>query len=148
MKNLFTIALFCVFALGANSKLSAQESYGNALNVFATFGDNSSVTANYEFPLAKNWTISPQGTIPFDLGYIRAGARVDYYFDSLLSLNEPWDIWGGVGAGFNIGIADDYNGDNLSLNLNLGGEYKFNEKFGIILEAGNYGGSIGLGIHL
>ena len=147
MKKLLRITLFCVFAFGATSTLSAQESYGGALNLFATFGNNSSVTGNYEIALAKNWTISPEATIPFDFDYIGAGARVDYYFDSLLKLNEPWDIWGGVGAGFNIGIGNDYNSD-LAWNLHIGGEYKFNQKWGIILEAGNGGGSLGLGIHM
>ena len=146
MKKLLTIALFCAFAFGASTNAKAQESY-KALNLFATFGNNSSVSGVYEIPLAKNWTISPEATVPFDFDYIRAGARVDYYFDSLLQLNEPWDIWGGAGAGFNIGLASDYNSD-LSLNLHIGGEYKFNNKFGIILEAGNGGGSLGLGIHM
>lgn len=146
MKKLLRIALFCVFTFGVSSAVSAQESY-KALNLFATFGDNSSVSGNYEIPLAKNFTISPEATVPFDFDYIRAGARVDYYFDSLIGLNEPWDIWGGVGAGFNIGLASDYTSD-LDLNLHIGGEYKFNAKFGIILEAGNGGGSLGLGIHM
>ena len=147
MKKLLRITLFCVFAFGASSTMSAQESYGGALNLFATFGNNSSVTGNYEISLAKNWTISTEATIPFAFDYIRAGARVDYYFDSLLKLNEPWDIWGGVGAGFNIGIASDYNSD-LAWNLHIGGEYKFNQTWGIILEAGNGGGSLGVGIHM
>lgn len=149
MKKLLTLSLFCLFTFGVSSKMVAQESYGNALNLFATFGSNSSITGNYEFPLAKNFTISPEATLPFDFDYIAAGARVDYYFDSLIKLNEPWDIWGGVSAGFKIGLASDYVADDdLRLDLHIGGEYKFNQKFGIILEAGNNGGSLGLGIHM
>lgn len=148
MKKLLRIALFCVFTFGASTAVNAQESYGGALNLFATFGNNSSVTGNYEFALAKNFTISPEATVPFDFDYIAAGARVDYYFDSLIKLNEPWDIWGGVSAGFRIGLADEWAGDDLRLDLHIGGEYKFNQKWGIILEAGNNGGSFGVGIHL
>ena len=151
MKNLLKIALFCVFTFGTSSAVNAQESYGGALNLFGAFGDYSAITGNYEIPLATNWTISPQATIPLDFNFIIAGARVDYYFDSLLSLNEPWDIWGGAGAGVLIGLDDAYKG-GISLILNIGAEYKFNEKWGIILDAGDagggFGGSLGVGIHL
>jgi hypothetical protein len=146
MKKLLTIAFFSAFTFGTSTVVSAQESYAGALNVFATLGNNSSVSANYEFALAKNFTISPEATIPFDLDYISAGARVDYYFDSLLNLVEPWDVWAGAGVGFNIG--SDSNNDDLNLNLHIGGEYKFNQTWGLILEGGNGGGSLGVGIHL
>ena len=140
--------MFCVFTFGVSTAVSAQESYGKALNLFATLGNNSSVTGNYEIALAKNFTISPEATVPFDLDYIRAGARVDYYFDSLLKLNEPWDIWGGAAAGFNIGLGDGYVGDDIDISLHIGAEYKFSQKWGLILEGGNGGGSIGVGIHM
>jgi len=148
MKKIIRIALFCTFIFGASTTVKAQESYGNALNVFASFGDNSSIGGFYEFTLAKNFTISPEVAIPFDFDSMYAGARVDYYFDSLVKLNEPWDIWGGVGLGFNIGNNID---DNLRWDLHIGGEYKFNEKWGIIAEfgGGSYGaGFLGVGIHL
>jgi hypothetical protein len=97
------------------------------LNLFVTFGDNSSVTGNYEFALGNNFTISPVAKLPFDFDYISAGARVDYYFDSLLKLNEPWDIWAGVGARYRLGLADHYNGNDINLNVHIGGEYKLNQ---------------------
>lgn len=145
MKKSLRIALFCVFTFGATSVVSAQESYAGALNIFANIGDNTSVSANYEFALAKNFTISPEVTLPFDLNYMFAGARVDYYFDSLLKLNEPWDIWAGAGAGLLIGSAAE---DSLNINFHIGGEYKFNETWGLILETGLDSANIGVGIHL
>lgn len=140
--------LFCTFTFGIYSTASAQENYGNALNLFANFGSNSAIGGHYEIPLAKNFTISPEAALPFDFDYVYAGARVDYYFDSLLKLNEPWDIWGGVGAGLHIGsnVSSD-----LQWDLHIGGEYKFNETWGIILQAGGgkaAGGGLGVGIHL
>ena len=148
MKKILRITLFSILVLGASSKVSAQESYGGALNLFGTFGNYTSITGNYEIPLATNWTISPTATIPLDFDFLVAGARVDYYFDSLLGLNEPWDIWGGVGAGFVIGLDDAYSGDGIDLILHVGAEYKFNETWGIILDGGAGGGSLGVGIHL
>jgi len=148
MKKLLRITLFCVFAFGASSTMSAQESYGGALNLFPSFGSFSSVTGNYEIPLAQNFTISPEVTLPFSFDYVLAGARVDYYFDSLLGLNEPWDIWAGAGAGFIIGLDDAYTGSGLDLILHVGAEYKFNQTWGLILDAGAYGGSLGVGIHM
>ncbi|MEI6864617.1 hypothetical protein [Flavicella sp.] len=149
MKKLIRISLLlCVFTFGASSTVSAQESYGGALNLFAKIGDDSAISGYYEFALAKNFTISPEATIPLNFDYIHAGARVDYYFDSLLNLNEPWDIWGGAGAGLYMGTHDD---GGIILDLHIGGEYKFNQTWGIILEAGGRDGgtgSLGVGIHL
>jgi len=149
MKKILRITLFSILVLGASSKVSAQESYGGALNLFPSFGSFSSITGNYEIPLAQNFTISPEATLPFSFDYILAGARVDYYFDSLLGLNEPWDIWAGVGAGLFIALDDAYaSGGDIGLILHVGAEYKFNKTWGLILDAGAYGGSLGVGIHL
>lgn len=148
MKKNLRIILFSILLMGASSHLHAQESYGGALNLFGSFGEYSVITGSYEIPLATNWTISPQATIPFDFDFIVAGARVDYYFDSILGLNEPWDIWGGVGAGLVIGLDEAYSGDGIDLILNIGTEYKFNDKLGIILAFGENGASLGVGIHL
>ena len=70
------------------------------------------------------------------------------YFDRLFKLAEPWDIWGGVDAGFIISGDDDK--DDFSLNLHAGAEYKFNDMWGLILEIGGgktASGGIGVGIH-
>ena len=145
MKNLVLLVLLSL-GLGIYS-VSAQENYGGAINAFVKFGDNSSISANYEFQVANNVTVSPEARIWFSgENDLAIGGRADYYFDSLLGLNEPWDIWGGADAGFVLG-----DGDDFSINLHIGAEYKFNETWGLILEFGGgttTAGGIGVGIHL
>ncbi|MEN8788143.1 MAG: hypothetical protein ABF295_01410 [Flavobacteriaceae bacterium] len=146
IKNLVSIITFTVLILGVSTASYGQENYGNVLNAFVKFGDNSSISANYEFQVANNVTVSPEARIWFSgENDFALGGRADYYFDSLLNLVEPWDIWAGADAGFVIG-----DGDDFSINLHIGGEYKFNETWGIILEFGGgttTAGGIGVGIH-
>ena len=137
-----------MFTVGLYSSSYAQESFSNALNVFVSLGENNTIAGYYEFPLSQDLTISPEVSVPLDFDYFYAGARVDYYFDTLLTLSEPWDIWGGIGAGLFLGSNVE---SDVFTNLHIGGEYKFNETWGIILESGflNGGsGSLGVGIHL
>jgi len=146
MKRLFTI-LALTFMFLSTTTSNAQEDY-SALNLFVSFGENAAINGHYEFPIADNLTISPAATVAFDFDYIALGARLDYYFDSLLKLNEPWDIWAGVDTGFVMG--DDEDNDDFSLNLHAGVEYKINETWGIIAEFGGgtaSSGGIGVGIH-
>ncbi|WP_375235056.1 hypothetical protein [Winogradskyella sp.] len=147
MKQVFKFILaVCVFFMAYNSS-EAQENYGGVLNSFVKFGDNSSIAAHYEIQVAPNLTFSPEGRIWFSGdNFLALGARSDYYFDDIFNLSEPWDIWGGVDAGF---IVDGV--DNFDLNLHVGIEYKLSETFGLILVFGGgttTAGGIGLGIHL
>lgn len=141
-----TMLIFTV-ALGMTTNVVGQENYGSALNAFVSFGDDSSVSANYEFMVADNLTVSPEARIWFSgENDLALGGRVDYYFDSLLNLVEPWDIWAGADAGFVVG-----DGDDFGINLHIGAEYKFSDMWGLILEFGGgtaTAGSIGVGIHL
>jgi hypothetical protein len=146
MKKIISIiTLSFVFFYSVST--TAQEDY-SALNLFVSFGDNAAINGHYEIPIAPNLTVSPAATLAFDFDYIALGARIDYYFDSLLKLNEPWDIWGGVDTGFVISDEDD--ADDFSLNLHAGVEYKINKTWGIIAEFGGgtaSSGGIGVGIH-
>lgn len=146
MKNLFTFLLFGFLFFGISNTVFSQESYGGALNVFVKFGENSSVGGNYEFEVAPSLTVSPEAVISFgDDNNIVLGGRVDYYFDSLFNLVEPWDIWGGVDAGVILS-----GNENFTLNIHAGVEYKFSEMWGIIAEFGGgktSSGGIGVGIH-
>lgn len=121
MKTALIINLFCALGFGVFSPVTVQELYGNALNIFTSFRDDFSVITNYECAFAKTWTISLEASTPFDS--MHAGARVDYYFDSLLELNEPWDIWAVAGTGILIGGDDTQ--DNLNIDVHIGVEYKF-----------------------
>ena len=148
MKKIYTFCLHAGLFLALSGSVYAQENHGNALNLFVKFGDNSSVSANYEFQVHPDITVSPEARIWFSDGGLALGARADYYFDRLFNLAEPWDIWGGADAGFIVSGGDDK--DDFSLNLHAGAEYKFNDTWGIILEFGGgttAAGGIGVGIH-
>jgi len=146
MKNLLTFLLFGSLFFGISNSVFAQENYGGALNAFVKFGDYSTLGASYEFQVADNITVSPEAIISFSSdAWIALGGRADYYFDSLFNLQEPWDVWAGVDAGFIIS-----GNDSFSINVHIGGEYKFNETWGIIAEIGggkSTSGGIGVGIH-
>lgn len=154
MKKLLTIMVISGLFLVLSGSLyaqesSTQESHGNALNVFVKFGDNSSISAHYEFAVTQDITISPEARIWFSgKNDLAIGARGDFYFDRLFKLVEPWDIWGGVDLGFVV--SGDENKDDFDLNIHIGGEYKFNDMWGIILEIGGgttAAGGIGVGVH-
>lgn len=145
MKNIYAFCLLAGLFLALSTSAFAQENHGNALNLFVKFGDNSSISANYEFQVHPDITVSPEARIWFSGNGLALGARADYYFDRIFNLAEPWDIWGGADAGFIIDGEDDF-----SLNLHAGAEYKFNDTWGIILEFGGgttTAGGIGVGIH-
>lgn len=147
MKRFLTSSFFLIIFSFANQAY-AQEDY-SALNLFVRFGSDAAINGHYEIPIANNLTVSPSATVAFNFDYMALGARLDYYFDSLLKLNEPWDIWAGVDTGFVV-IDDNKDYDDFNLNIHAGVEYKFNDTWGIIGEFGggtsSFGG-IGVGIH-
>ena len=147
MKKFITFFVLAGLFFALSGKVYAQENHGNSLNLFVKFGEYPSISGNYEFQVHPDITVSPEARIWFGGNNTLAiGARGDYYFDRLLKLAEPWDIWGGVDAGFFL------NGDdNLSLNLHAGVEYKFSDTFGVIFEFGGgttSAGGIGIALHL
>lgn len=145
MKKLLTFLLFTGLLSGVSNKAMAQEDY-QALNLAISFGDNAKIKANYEIDVANYITVAPAVTVPLDFDYIGLGVKADYYFDGLMSLPDPWDIWAGVDTSFNIGQDDDI----FDINAHVGVEYKFNETWGILAEFGggsaSFGG-FGVGIH-
>lgn len=145
MKKLVTLLLFAIVFIGFTNDASAQEDY-SALNLYMSFGNNTAINAQYEIPIVENVTISPSVVVPLDFDYLTVGVRADYYFDSLMKLPEPWDIWGGIDTGLVLG-----GDDSLNINGHVGVEYKFNQTWGILAEFGggtaSFGG-IGVGIHL
>ena len=151
MKNFKNYVAFCLIGLVFGfSQLTAQNSYGNALNTFVKFGSNSSIAANYEIQVANDITVAPTARIWFSgKNTFALGGRADYYFDRLFGLGSRWDIWAGPDAGFVV--SGDTNKDDFNLNLHAGVEYKFSSAFGIIFEFGGgstSSGGIGLAFHL
>lgn len=123
--------------------LSAQEDY-TALNVLLNLGKVSAINASYEIQVADQITVGPAALIDFD-GNFGLGGRGFYYFDELLTLNDTWDVYAGLELGYRFGSND------LNLGIFIGGEWRFNDKLGLILEFSggsiSFGGGVGLGIH-
>ena len=149
MKNLSLLFLATGLLLCFSTTVTAQENHGNALNMFVRFGSNSSIAANYEFQVTQDITLAPAARIWLSGdNTFSIGGRGDFYFDRLFNLKEPWDIWGGVDAGFVV--AGDSNKDDFNLNLHAGVEYKFSSMLGVIVEFGGgstSSGGIGLALH-
>lgn len=132
---------------------------------------------NYEFDAAKNFTLAPFITFysysndyyygNSNQGYryysyretvIPLGVKGSYYFDNLLKANSKWDFYLAGSLGFAIVRAswdNDYNGDRnvyrgaspLFLDIHVGTEYHFNDRFGAFLDLSSGVSTIGLSIH-
>ncbi|MFA6261528.1 MAG: hypothetical protein WC760_08670 [Bacteroidia bacterium] len=186
MKKLYTIVI-CLLCLNI-AYVSAQEKYGNALNLGIGVGGYSGyysyvgrslpvITVNYEFDVAKNFTLAPfigfstytnsyyWGNNNYPYAYytyretvIPIGVKGTYYFDDLIKLNSKWDIYLGASLGFAIvnhswdqGYYGDKNyyrrGSNLYANIHLGVEYHFNSHLGGFFDLSSGVSTIGLAIH-
>lgn len=144
-----TIILFFVLcALRAN--MSAQSSYGKTLNLGLGVGYYGYVNhsigvlhANYEFDVAKNFTLAPfisyysyrndyyWGNKNYPYRYYRyretvvpIGVKGTYYFDDILNANSKWDFYlaGSLGVAFvHTRWDSDYYGDKYVYRNNYRG---------------------------
>ena len=101
------------------------------------------IGVNYEMPVSESITIAPSVATDINLDWISLGVKANYYFDGLFGItNDAWDVYGGANAGFGI-----YNGNDeskssdLSLGLQIGGRWFWNDKWGVYAEYA--GGSLG-----
>ena len=159
--------------LGLGSLFLPQQvgaQYGNTLNLglgvgghygyFGYYGRTVPlVNVNYEFDVAKNFTVAPFVAFAsfnrvrringvnyrFYETVIPVGAKAFYYFDELFNLRKDWDIYAGASLGFAIVRSrwDDnypYNRDffagasPLFLDLHVGAQYNVNNKIGLFLD--------------
>ena len=147
MKKIITITLLFASLFHFNSY--AQEKYGNTLNLGLGIGGYSGyygyvghfgqslpvLNINYEFDVAKNFTLAPFVSFStFSDGYysggsnknypygfytyhetvIPIGVKGTYYFDDLLNANPKWDFYLAGSLGFaiiNSSWDNGYNGD-------------------------------------
>lgn len=187
MKNiLLTAVLF--FSL-ASAPLCAQESgsgetYGNTLNIglgigyYGYIGHTLPVVhANYEFNVARNFTLAPFITIysyrkyqhwgspnhPYQNYYYRTtvipvGVKGTYYFDQLLSASSRWDFYlaGSLGFAIRKTVWDsgyygetniEHSSSGLYLDGHIGTEFHASEKVGIYLDLSSGQSTIGLAFH-
>lgn len=134
MKKLFLASLFAMFALVASGQATKQLNFGF-------------VGVSYDIPVATDIAISPFASTNWDFNHLVLGVKGDYYFDNLLGLPAPWDVYAGVNAGFAIGLGNG-NSSDLDLGLQIGGRWFWNDKWGLFLQGGGgmQGATGGLGI--
>lgn len=188
MKKLFFITICAIGISEAN--LSAQEkntseSFGNTLNLgigigyYGYVGHSIPVVhADYEFNVARNFTLAPFITVysyrnyyywgnpnyPYrDYSYrqtvIPIGVKGSYYFDQFLGAGSKWDFYLAASLGFAIRKTtweNDYYGETniqhsssgLYLDGHIGTEYHLNERIGLFLDLSSGISTFGLAIHM
>jgi len=180
--RVFTLALLSLFLL-IGTNLSAQdrnysENHGGALNLglgiggyggyYHYYGHNLPVfSINYEFDVAKNFTLAPFITFGTyhdyynNNGYretiIPIGVKGSYYFDDLLRANSNWDFYLAGSLGFSIvrttwdgsypGDSSYDTGSPLFLDFHIGTEYHLSNRVGLFLDLSTGVSTIGLALH-
>ena len=186
IKSMYT-SLFTAVVLCTSMDLKSQESsesYGNTLNIglgvgyYGYIGHSIPVVhANFEFNVARNFTLAPFITVysyqnsrywgnpnyPYKNYYYRqtvipVGVRASYYFDEILHAGSSWDFYLAGSAGFAIRKTvwdSDYYGETevahsssgIYLDAHIGTEYHFNDRLGIFLDLSTGISTIGLAFH-
>lgn len=168
-----------------NAGSQGGESYGNTLNIGLGIGYYGYightlpvVNANFEFNVARNFTLAPFITVysyrknyywgnnnnPYKYYYYRqtvipVGVKGTYYFDQLLGAGSNWDFYLAASLGFAIRKTvweDGYYGETniehsssgLYLDGHIGTEYHFNDKLGLYLDLSSGISTVGLAFHL
>lgn len=186
MKSIFKLSIILLSICPMSS--FAQEKYGKTLNLGLGIGGRTGyygyasrslpvLHLNYEFDVAKNFTLAPFISIStFTNDYywgnnnnpyryytyretvIPIGLKGSYYFDDLLKASSKWDFYLAGSLGFaiiNQTWDNGYNGDknyyhggsNLFLDIHIGTEYHFNNRLGAFLDLSSGVSTIGLAIH-
>lgn len=191
MKKIKLTLLAILLSAGSVSiaqKTKTFSGYGNTLNLGLGVGGYSGYygyvgrtlpvfNINYEFDVAKNFTLAPFLTYySFERSYywgnnnypdryytyretvIPVGLKGTLYLDDLLSAGPKWDFYAAGSVGFAIvnskwdnGYYGDKNyyrrGNSLFLDAHLGAEYHINNKVGLFLDASTGVSTVGLAIH-
>ena len=182
MKKIVCIVLALIGI--TKTPLMAQESHGNTLNIGLGAGyygyrgyTSPAINLNYEFDVAKNFTLAPfvsvmgyrssyyWGNPHYPYRYYRyretvlpVGVKGTYYFDNILKANEKWDFYLGASAGYTFRKyvwEDGYYGDRevyrsasfLYLDGHIGAEYHATEKLGIYLDLSSGMSTVGMAVH-
>jgi hypothetical protein len=168
-----------------NPQRAYADLFGRNLNIGVGIGNNgfkghpsTVVLMNYEFSVAKNFTLAPfVGFYTYSDNYywgnknypyryynyretvIPVGVKLSYYFDELFKANPSWDFYGGASLGFEfrrVSWSDGYYGDNngaretspLLADLHIGARYHFNQKIGMYLDLSSGFSTVGLSFKL
>lgn len=183
--KLLLLAALTAFTFHTDLKSQEQsEQYGNTLNIGLGIGyygyvghSMPVVNFNYEFNVARNFTLAPFATIysyrnyyywgssnhPYKNYYYRqtvipVGVKGTYYFDQLLGAGSSWDFYlaGSLGFAIRKTVWDsDYEGDiqvahstsPLYLDGHIGAEYHLSQKLGLYLDLSSGQSTVGLAFH-
>jgi hypothetical protein len=181
------LALLLLVIIGSHllsQEVPDPEKYGKTLNLAAGVGYYGYVgqsvpfgTMNFEFDVAKNFTLAPfVGIYGYQRNYywgnndypgryysyrtivVPAGIKGTYYFDQLFRANSKWDFYAAASAGFafrNSVWENGYYGNQnvvqsfspLYIGAHIGAEYHLNQKAGLFLDLSTGVSTFGLAIN-
>jgi hypothetical protein len=163
-------ALVCLLATATQTqaqKYKGSEGFGNTLNVGLgfihtdyTYGSVPMFHANYEFDVARNFTLAPfisfasfrsdnyywnGAPYSYRQTIVPLGIKGTYYFDRLLGAGPKWDFYAGASLGFvysSMSWQNGYYGDKsvahdvtpLYLGIHVGSEYHVSRKVGLFVD--------------
>lgn len=177
MRTLKLIAI--LFFLATSTGAQAQEKFGNSLNLGFGIGyygyrghTMPVVMLNYEFDVAKNFTLAPfvgiyrssrkyrweKNDYYFRETVIPVGAKATYYFDNLLNASDKWDFYLAGSLGYSIVFSswdDGYYGNEdyrvltspLYADIHIGTEFHASQKIGIFLDLSSGVSTVGIAFH-
>ena len=191
MKKIILVLFATAFIIGNSNaqetsakETSTGEKYGKTLNAglgigyYGYFGHTTPVIhADFEFDVAKNFTLAPFITYysyqnyyywgnpryPYRDYYYRQtvipiGVKGTYYFDQLLNAGSKWDFYLAASLGFAIRKTTWENGyygetvvqngsSGLYLDAHIGAEYHLTQKAGLFLDLSTGFSTFGVAIH-
>ncbi len=162
------ITLVSVFVIMATSYGQNPLPVGKAqLNFGVGFSNNGiPIYGGFDFGVAKNITLGGElsyrsynenwNSNKYKHNVFGISANGNYHFNTLLNIQEKWDVYAGLNLGFySWSSPDGYDGDNtsgLGLGAQVGARYYFSKKVGVNLEFGGgnafSGGKFGLTVRL
>jgi hypothetical protein len=173
IKNSIVLLLAVVFIVAnTNAQRSGtSEKYGSTFNLGLGIGyygyveqNIPVVHLNYEFDVAKDFTLAPFITFyayrygKYHQTVVPIGVKGTYYFDKILKADGKWDFYlaGSLGVairktkwddGYDRKLNDNEGAGPLYLDLHIGTEYHFNNKIGAFLDLSTGVSTIGLSFH-
>ncbi len=162
------ITLFSVFCIIATSYSQNPLPVGKAqLNFGVGFSNNGiPIYGGFDIGVAQNITLGGEVSYrsydenwqnnKYKHNVFGIAANGNYHFNTLLNIQEKWDVYAGLNIGFySWSSPEDYDGDNtsgLGLGAQVGARYYLSNKVGLNLEFGGgnafSGGKFGLTVRL
>jgi len=175
MKKLIILIIAIVFINNSSNAqyTGSSEKYGNTLNIGLGLGIGNYaysanvipvIHANYEFDIAKAFTLAPFITVysyrdnSYHETIIPIGVKGSYYFDQIVNAGPKWDFYLAGSLGVAIKKITYYNGYDaqntvyngpgaLYLDFSIGTEYHITNKLGAFLDLSGGISTIGISIH-